>query len=106
MALIRCTECNKEISTGASSCPHCGTRPKRSRTGLWVTFGVIGAGILWAAVSPTSAEDEAKNKERRVIETCWDQQKMKSNDSAESRFIAGACERMEAEYTAKHGRKP
>ena len=31
MALIRCPECNKEVSDSASSCPHCGYPLKESK---------------------------------------------------------------------------
>lgn len=29
MALIKCSECGKEISSKAKTCPHCGTTPKK-----------------------------------------------------------------------------
>lgn len=31
MALIKCKECNKEISTTAFKCPNCGATPNNSR---------------------------------------------------------------------------
>lgn len=48
MSLIKCPECNKEISDKAKSCPNCGsTNIKKitigSRTVKTVAFGVIGA---------------------------------------------------------------
>lgn len=30
MSLIKCNECNKEISSTAESCPHCGAKPYKS----------------------------------------------------------------------------
>lgn len=41
MALVKCEECSKEISSQAESCPYCGYKPKK--TGC---LGVIGYGIL------------------------------------------------------------
>ena len=43
---------------------------------------------------------------RRAIEVCWDEQQRKSLDPAQQRFIAGACESMEAKFVAKYGHKP
>jgi hypothetical protein len=45
MALKACTECGREISTEARTCPHCGkkdpTRPRRGSGSLWGTIFVI-----------------------------------------------------------------
>jgi RNA polymerase subunit RPABC4/transcription elongation factor Spt4 len=30
MALVACPECNKEISSTAPSCPHCGATPRKT----------------------------------------------------------------------------
>lgn len=47
MALIKCRECGKEISTDAKACPHCGAKPPYRPSlafvliaGLLVVFGV------------------------------------------------------------------
>jgi len=48
MALITCKECKKEISSNASTCPHCGcNRTTASR--FWLFFFVVLAVIfiLW-----------------------------------------------------------
>lgn len=49
MALIACSECGKQISTNAASCPNCGCRVKRrsvqqAKAGCMVM--VIALGIL------------------------------------------------------------
>jgi len=41
MALVKCEECNKDISSEAEVCPQCGFKPKR--TGC---LGIFGYGIL------------------------------------------------------------
>ncbi len=42
MALKKCSECGKEISTEAKDCPHCG-KPQRKKTrwGLLISIGLI-----------------------------------------------------------------
>lgn len=52
------------------------------------------------------SESEQKSMARRSIDTCWEEQKRKSLDPAQQRFIAGACEGMEAKFVAKYGHKP
>jgi hypothetical protein len=53
---------------------------------------------------PTASEQ--KSMARQAIEACWEDQKRKSLDPAQQRFIAGACESMEAKFVAKFGYKP
>lgn len=45
MALVKCTECGKDVSTAATSCPHCGApRPSAAKTVAKAASGV------WTAV--------------------------------------------------------
>ena len=44
MALIKCKECNKEISDNAKQCPNCGVTIKKGNKTLW--FLAIGATIV------------------------------------------------------------
>jgi hypothetical protein len=37
---------------------------------------------------------------------CWQEQKRKSLSPDLGRFVAGACEKMEADFRAKHHREP
>ncbi len=51
MALIKCPECGKEISSQVSTCPSCGYRLKKSKVpviiaGLTLIVGVALAGWL------------------------------------------------------------
>lgn len=124
MALIACSECKREVSDKAAACPHCGaptggTQPslgsyyndvmdsappvpvKRS-SGLWKWLLGLPVGVLvvlfviGSCVGNTPEGRERSNK-RAAIEQCWKEQAKKSNDPATARFIAGACERMEAD---------
>lgn len=68
--------------------------------GLIIAFFVIGI------IAGNSPEAEARGTERRAIAMCWDNQTKKSLDPAAARFIAGACERMENDFRAKHRMNP
>ncbi len=42
MALVKCHECEKEISDEAKQCPHCGAKPeKKTSLGSWVLAGIV-----------------------------------------------------------------
>lgn len=46
MAMVKCKECGKEISTGAAKCPHCG----KSITKPMIVVLELIAGILFIVV--------------------------------------------------------
>ena len=65
MALVRCKECQREISDRAIACPQCGD-PRRvaaSSRGIWILLGVLvcvlvlmlAAGILLAWLAPKAS---------------------------------------------------
>lgn len=45
MSLIKCHECQKDISSGAAVCPHCGAGKKKSKAGLLIVVA-LGVGFL------------------------------------------------------------
>ncbi|MGA7722732.1 MAG: hypothetical protein WCA84_16305 [Ignavibacteriaceae bacterium] len=51
MALIKCKECQKEISNEAVSCPHCGVQVNKSPGMKLITklswIGLVGMVIWW-----------------------------------------------------------
>lgn len=116
MALINCAECKKEVSDLAASCPHCGApvsvRPPAATQsqgggGWWKwLLGVPVGGFILLMIIGSCAADPAKQSERSAIDLCWQEQKRKSLDPGSARFVAGACERMEANFLAKHGVRP
>lgn len=59
MALITCRECNKEVSSEAKVCPHCGAKPRNEHTGLKVLVLIVGVltiyGILDYKAHPPGA---------------------------------------------------
>lgn len=75
---------------------------------MWAV--VVGVSVLAlfivALVAGQSPAEKAKDQERDAIAYCWKEQGRKSMDPSLARFVAGTCERMEAEYLKKHGRPP
>jgi len=58
MALVKCKECGKEISSQAESCPNCGRKkPKSTSTVTWIVLGIIVFGV-YGAISNSSKRDE------------------------------------------------
>ncbi len=70
----------------------------------WVIGVPVGLFALFLVVGRTS--NDPKTQARRTIETCWDDQGKKSLDPATARFVAGTCERLEADFMAKYGVRP
>lgn len=47
MSLVKCKECGGQLSTTATSCPHCGAKtPKRRGLVSWLILGIIGVGVI------------------------------------------------------------
>ena len=66
--MVRCGECEKEVSSDAVRCPHCGKKLKMGFFGKAVlsVVAVVGLFIAWGATIP---ENEAKaNSVRRLCE--------------------------------------
>ena len=106
MAIILCRECKKEISDTASSCPHCGAvAHKPAKTGLLLLLlapvGLLVVFLGFGAIKANTPEGKEKSKLRTAIELCWSEAKKQSNTPSQARFVAGACEQMEADFKAK-----
>jgi hypothetical protein len=126
VALIRCSECSKELSDKATACPGCGApvvaaaipatnsalKPTNKNVGcgtVVIVFLILG--ILFVAIlMAMNPEDPAVKKERwnaqSAIELCWKDYERKSFDPGTKRFIASVCEKMESDYKQKYGRAP
>lgn len=66
MAIKKCRECGKNVSTGAKACPGCGakkpTKPKSRALGLLAVF--IGVLVLaWMSGAPESASTSPSSRE-------------------------------------------
>lgn len=106
MALMPCKECGNEVSTDAKACPKCGAKVPKTKWWLWVPLGLVVAFLGFGAVVGSSPEAQEKAQARSAIDLCWEEQKRKSFDARTQRFVAGACEMMETEFTKKHGHRP
>jgi hypothetical protein len=125
MALIVCSDCRKEISDKALSCPNCGAprgngaqfhtsvestpQPRKRSVWKWVLgIPVLGfaALLIFGAYLSNTPEGQERANSRAAIELCWSEQGRKSNTPGSSRFIAGACEKMERDFREKWGTSP
>lgn len=50
---MKCPNCKKEIENGSTFCEHCGTRVKKSKKGLWITWSVIVVALIATIVVTT-----------------------------------------------------
>jgi hypothetical protein len=73
---------------------------------LYVVAALIGAFVLYAVLMPDTPEARDRRVHRAAIEQCWKDQERKSLSPAEARFIAGACEKMEADFKARFRATP
>ena len=121
MALIACGECGKQISDKAVTCPHCGApvaikteplplqdqpTPSKPKLWLWIPLGLVAVFLGFGFVVGNTPEGKERARQREAINLCWGEQGRKSNNAGQSQFIAGACERMEADYTRRWGTRP
>jgi RNA polymerase subunit RPABC4/transcription elongation factor Spt4 len=69
MALVKCKECKKEVSSSAKLCPHCGIK-NPSTTAKDYILGAIGIIVIIFAVKACSGDDEPAKKvaEKNTVE--------------------------------------
>lgn len=60
MALTKCKECGKEISTEAGSCPHCGAKPAKT-SGCALVFAAFVLMAVFGSIATTCKKNEAQN---------------------------------------------
>ena len=70
MALIKCKDCDKEISTTANACPNCGAKPRKKKTVLWIVLSIplllIFAITIYSLLTPQYKKDALEK--RRICE--------------------------------------
>lgn len=94
MALIKCTECSKEVSDQATICPSCGAKkfkPKAAKKPTSITTWLIGAvvlaGVIFSAanqpssVAQPAAETSGKSNQSKTIASCQTEWEMKFKTS-------------------------
>jgi DNA-directed RNA polymerase subunit RPC12/RpoP len=119
MALVRCVECGKEVSTQAATCPHCGhsiaaAEEEKDKGSAVLKVGTLGCAVfialfmIGAVLLGTYEEDEGRREQEKANPTCetnW--RKCSDNADLINHYggVIGAqvdC-RMEAEKRARFG---
>lgn len=107
MAIIECRECKAKVSSEAVTCPACGVRVKpKAKVLRWVLGVPAAIFALFMVVGMLNSNPE-KTQARNAYDTCLDS--LSSSDRARngtSSFIAGACEKMRADFIQKYGVNP
>lgn len=71
MAIIKCMECGKDVSSTAATCPSCGaTVPKKTKLLTWITGGAVAV-IMASCISEMNKSDEARqttNAKKAAVE--------------------------------------
>lgn len=73
---------------------------------IYTLLAAVGLFVLVGAFAPNSPEDKERRGHQLAIERCWEQQARKSLAPAEARFVAAACEKMEADFKSRYKRAP
>jgi hypothetical protein len=68
-----------------------------------IVLWLVGAFVVFVVLMNVFQTPEMKQRAdaRAAISRCWDEQGKKSHSPEAARFIAGACEKMEADFQAK-----
>lgn len=122
MSLVICPRCGSEASDQAAVCPQCGAprgagwaRPssaapaaaqRRTRIWPWVIGVPVVAFFGFGFYASSTPEGKEKARARDAISLCWDEQNRASLAPSSQRFIAGACEGMEADFERRFGTRP
>lgn len=68
MALIKCEECQAEISDQARRCPQCGAKVPHTKWWLWIPLALVAAFLIFAfATGPKTYAEYAQNATDRCI---------------------------------------
>jgi hypothetical protein len=106
MSITNCTECNKEVSSEAKACPHCGAVAKKSSVWPYLLLAPLGFFVLMMIFAANDPASNAMTDARKSIDLCWQDQARKSLEPGSARFVASVCEMMEKDYLTKYGRAP
>lgn len=70
-----------------------------------IAFIFVGF-MITGFIESGTPEGKAKSQARMAIDLCWSDHGKKSLSDDAKRFVAGACEKMEADFLSKYGVKP
>lgn len=102
MAMTKCHECKKDISTTAAACPHCGAKPKPKTSGCaWLALIFIAIPVVFGIVMSESRKQEA------AAQVAADQARAAERAKAEAARLAAMTpeQRAEAEKAAEAAAK-
>ncbi|MCC2607336.1 zinc ribbon domain-containing protein [Planctobacterium marinum] len=122
MALLKCKECGKDVSSKAKSCPNCGAKPPKQTSFLtWLVTILIVIGFVGAFIGESSltaeqraARDEQVRLKREQEEVAKaEREKLKAKEDAEKKLKGFHClsswdgsHRQVASYVEKNMRDP
>ncbi|MEO7208123.1 MAG: hypothetical protein ABI145_15390 [Steroidobacteraceae bacterium] len=88
MALVKCKECAKEISSEAEACPNCGRKKPKPTSGLtWVIAGIFGFAIISTMMNSGKTDEE---KAARLAAMTPEQRATEAKDKADSEDLSSA----------------
>ncbi|RUS01689.1 hypothetical protein [Pectobacterium polaris] len=70
MALTKCKECKKEVSTTAKVCPHCGVKNPGTTFGQTLGAAAIVIAIGWGVFHWIGSDDESTAAKAEAPKTC------------------------------------
>jgi len=72
----------------------------------WLLLMLGGFVVLSLLFGKSDPKAQERMKARAAIQLCWKDYERRSLSEAEKQFIAGACERMEANFETKYNARP
>lgn len=88
MALVKCKECGKEISSQAVACPGCGrSKGKPTSAVTWIVAGIFAIGVVGAILSSGKAEED---KAARLAAMTPEQRASEIKGTADSEQLSSA----------------
>ncbi|HAT2207796.1 TPA: hydrogenase maturation nickel metallochaperone HypA, partial [Kluyvera intermedia] len=70
MALTKCKECKKEVSTSAKTCPHCGVKDPGTTAGQMFIGLLVVVGLVWGGVKIFGGSDDNSTTKTDTPKTC------------------------------------
>lgn len=94
------------LATRQKPVPHAVQRFHTHTNGYGFLWGGVCVLFFLAFVFGNTPEAQERMRARDAIDLCWKEQQRKSLDPGAQRFIAGACEKMESDFTERYGQRP
>lgn len=86
MAMIKCHECSKEISSEAKSCPHCGAEPEKKTSRL--SLGIAGIVLFMVLYGVFTHEEKPAPLAKSPAEIRAEQERQRDFQQAAGAVIA------------------